>query len=426
MAKWIVMVWGTLVVWGVEASAQTYWIAQTRPTTHDLFALSFLDSLNGWVAGDSGTILRTTNGGVSWMNQSVGISETIVDIFMLNERWGWGVAPWYNDTAIYTYILSTTNGGNTWENRYWEGDFLTSVYFGDSLVGWAGSGMSRIYRTTDGGATWVEAEIVPGPFARFPVTNLKFYSPRYGFAMGGRIEIVGVVWRTTDAGQTWTGHPASPEPVVDLHFFDSLRIIGVFTDPDFLGAGVITTSDGGDNWQYRYLDIWGDAQALAVRTPAEMWCPLGFTGTYMYTLDSGMTWTDLYTPDSTAMYDAVFTDDRTGYMVGLRGSILKYNIITGVEEKYQHTYPSKPALHQNFPNPFNASTKIKFDVHESGPVSLKIFNLLGQEISVLVDDVKHQGRYEVMVDGSALPSGMYLYRLSVGSIVQTKKMILLR
>jgi photosystem II stability/assembly factor-like uncharacterized protein len=426
MARVIVMVLAALLASSSEIVSQTYWIAQSRPTTRDLRTLSFLDSLNGWVAGDSGTILRTTDGGATWTSQNSGISDAIVDIFMLNERRGWAVAPWYIDTTIYTNVLSTTNGGDTWQSQYWDGDYLTSVYFRDSLVGWMSSGMSRIFRTTDGGSTWTEADIVPGPFARFPVTNLKFYSSEYGFAMGGRIEIVGVVWRTTNGGQTWTGYAAAPEPVVDLHFIDSLRIIGVFTDPDYLGAGVITTTDGGDNWQYRYLDIWGDAKALAVRTPAEMWCPLGFAGTYMYSFDSGSTWDEMYTPDSTAMYDAVFTDERTGYMVGSQGAVLKYNSTTDVDDDAGKTFPLLPYLHQNYPNPFNVSTKIRFDVHRAEFVSLRVFNVFGQEISTIVEETKPAGSYEVTFHSATLASGMYIYRLTVGRVLQARKMILLR
>lgn len=420
------MVLAALMASSSEIVSQTYWVAQSRPTTRDLRTLSFLDSLKGWVAGDSGIILRTTDGGATWAGQHSGISDAIVDIFMVNERRGWAVAPWYVDTTIYTNILSTTNGGDTWQVRYWEGEYLTSVYFRDSLVGWMSSGLSRIFRTTDGGSTWMEADIVPGPFARFPVTNLRFCSSAYGFAMGGRFEIIGAVWRTTDAGATWTGHAASPEPVVDLHFVDSLRIIGVFTDPDYFGAGVITTTDGGDTWQYRYLGIWGDPKALAVRTPAEMWCPLGFAGTYMYTLDSGSTWVDMYAPDSTAMYDAVFTDERTGYMVGSQGAVLKYNSTTEVDDDPGRTFPSRHYLYQNYPNPFNASTKIRFDVHRAGFVTLRIFNVLGQEISTVVEETKPAGSYEITFDASTLASGMYICRLTVGTIIQARKMILLK
>jgi photosystem II stability/assembly factor-like uncharacterized protein len=424
MMKFIAMLAGVILMSAPETLSQPSWTVLNHPTNRDLQTLSFLDSLNGWVAGDSGTILKTTDGGETWTQQNSGITETIVDIFFLNYQRGWAVAPWYILDTIYTYILSTTNGGDNWQSQYWLGDFLTSVFFADSLVGWMGSGLGKIIKTANGGATWTETVIEPGPFSRFPVLNVKFFSPSYGYAMGGRLEIAGVVWRTTNAGDSWTASHVSPEPVIDLHYFDSLNIVGAFSDPDFLGAGLITTTDGGENWDYRYLEIWGDAGALAVRTYAEMWVPLGFAGTYMYTLDSGSSWTDLFTPDSTAIYDAVFTDERTGYMVGERGTVLKYNYTTNVEDR---KYSSVQALlHQNYPNPFNASTKIVYGIVSRELVHLEVYNVLGQEVATLVNEMKQPGTYEITWDATGFPSGMYFYKLMFGSFVQTKKLILLR
>lgn len=424
--KLVVLFLVVFPVWGSDVLSQSSWTRMPSPTQHDLRKLSFLDSLNGWVAGDSGTILKTTNGGETWIGQNSGIAESIVDIFMLNERRGWAVAPWYIDTTIYTYLLSTTNGGNTWQSQYWLAEYLTTVYFSDSLVGWVGSGLGKIFKTTNGGSAWTETVIEPVLFSLFPKHNLKFFSPVFGFAMGGRIEFQGVVWRTTNAGETWTARGIAPEPVNDLHFVDSLNIVGVFADPDYLGAGLVTTTDGGGTWDYRYLGIWGDARALAVRTRAEMWSPLGFAATYMYTLDSGATWTSIYTPDTTAIYDAVFTDERTGYMVGAEGTILKYDFVTNVDEEQIQVFPLNAFLHQNYPNPFNSTTVIGYQIPASNMASLKVYNVLGQEVATLVHELKQPGRHEVRFEAEELPSGIYFYRLQAGMFVQTRKLIFLR
>ncbi len=84
------------------------------------------------------------------------------------------------------------------------------------------------------------------------------------------------------------------------------------------------------------------------------------------------------------------------------------------------------ALEQNYPNPFNPSTNIKYSVPENGFVKLSVYNLVGEEVSVLVNETVDAGFYEVAFNAANLPSGTYFYRLQTGNSLQTKKMILLK
>ncbi|MBK7629455.1 MAG: T9SS type A sorting domain-containing protein [Ignavibacteriales bacterium] len=83
-------------------------------------------------------------------------------------------------------------------------------------------------------------------------------------------------------------------------------------------------------------------------------------------------------------------------------------------------------LDQNYPNPFNPSTKISWQSPVSSHQSLKIYDVLGNEVATLVNEYKSAGSYEVDFNASSLSSGIYFYRLTVGSFVQTKKMILIK
>ncbi|MCH7770810.1 MAG: T9SS type A sorting domain-containing protein [Bacteroidetes bacterium] len=83
-------------------------------------------------------------------------------------------------------------------------------------------------------------------------------------------------------------------------------------------------------------------------------------------------------------------------------------------------------LFQNYPNPFNPSTRIQYAVSSRQFVSLKVYDVLGNEIAVLVNEEKPAGTYELEWDASRFPSGVYFYQLRSGSFVQTKKMILLK
>jgi hypothetical protein len=88
--------------------------------------------------------------------------------------------------------------------------------------------------------------------------------------------------------------------------------------------------------------------------------------------------------------------------------------------------PATIALHQNYPNPFNPATTIAYDLPFAANVSLKVYNLLGQQLASLVDETKPAGRHRVTFEASRYSSGVYLFQLKVGASIQTRKMLLLK
>jgi hypothetical protein len=100
------------------------------------------------------------------------------------------------------------------------------------------------------------------------------------------------------------------------------------------------------------------------------------------------------------------------------------NIVVSVKERGE--VPEGFGLSQNYPNPFNGVTKIEFRIPKVEFVSLKVFDVLGRQVAVLVNEENPAGVYRVAWDAASLPSGVYFYRLKAGSFVETKKMLLLR
>ena len=88
--------------------------------------------------------------------------------------------------------------------------------------------------------------------------------------------------------------------------------------------------------------------------------------------------------------------------------------------------PGKFVLHANYPNPFNPSIKIRYELPRQVNVTLKVFNLLGQEVASLVNEVRSPGKHEVGFRGENLSSGVYFYRLQAGEFAQSRKLVLLR
>ena len=101
------------------------------------------------------------------------------------------------------------------------------------------------------------------------------------------------------------------------------------------------------------------------------------------------------------------------------------NSFTSVNNE-SNSLPVKFDVSQNYPNPFNPSTIINYQIPKTSHVVLDVFNVLGQRVATLVNETKSAGKYNVSFNGSNLPSGIYLYRISAGSFVVTKKMILLK
>jgi hypothetical protein len=107
-----------------------------------------------------------------------------------------------------------------------------------------------------------------------------------------------------------------------------------------------------------------------------------------------------------------------------------YLVKTGPEpqgsEPVRVNVPEQYILYPNFPNPFNANTQIVYELPKAGQISLNVFNLLGEEVTNLVDGMQTAGRHTVEFDGSGLASGVYLYRLQAEGFVQAKKMVLIK
>ena len=156
--------------------------------------------------------------------------------------------------------------------------------------------------------------------------------------------------------------------------------------------------------------------------------------------DNAITPSITFGPDGTlyglkgigAQINTVITiDTSTGagtqlFSTGMQGldAITMISIITSVSEGESRVLPRAFALYQNYPNPFNPSTTIRYGLPERSYVTLIVYNALGQQVTTLVQGEQEAGHHEVAFDARTLASGMYLYRLTAGSFVQTRKLLL--
>jgi photosystem II stability/assembly factor-like uncharacterized protein len=424
--------------------SQGTWHKVQVPTNQFLHSVFFTDSLYGWAAGDSGTMLHTRDGGLNWTIQDDHSDHDIMAVFFLNRNVGWASAYNFTIPPFGTQLLKTVNGGETWTREAYpvENIFITCINFLDSMNGWMGGRPHALVRTRDGGATWHQADIDTSTLAFFPVLSITFFNEKYGWASGGMFDIAGVTWRTSDGGNRWFAIDVSEAPADEvhaLHAFDSLNVMGAGGDPDFgYGVGIIRTSNSGVNWNYEELGMAGFAVDLDFRNKKEAWAPLGNRMKFIYSLDAGTTWKDVPTPDSTAIFDVSFPDSLHGFAVGAKGAFLRYKPAAVPYVSPVTGYPDGYRLEQNFPNPFMTSTTFSLSiptvVHSQGlsfladPLKIRISDLLGNTVSVIDIGKLSPGDHRVAFSRVAMPDGVYICCLEGGpggSVLLTKPLRML-
>jgi photosystem II stability/assembly factor-like uncharacterized protein len=427
-----------LQLWGCGPDGALYysgdggviWAPKYQGTIIGLDDLYWLDENTGFAAGDT-LLLKTRDQGVTWEPVPVvapGQNDFVVrSVWFVDSLRGWlGV----EHAGGLGGLFSTTDGGHSWVTELDSVYRISSLFFIGKTHGWAASG-PRVYHTSDGGITWAAggASTDPGQ-----IESLYFVSPDSGWA-GGYLGMA----QTTDGGISWA--TASPAGLVGLyakgiHFISPLVgwVVGYSGNDGF----IFRTDDGGKNWRSQaHPSLPWYTWPLGVTFVDENHGLVGgqsFSGGFAFrTTDGGAHWEVDDIPFNRALLRSKSQGEDI-WVLGSDGAILRRSLnSTNIREEDVTRLPSTIKLAQNHPNPFNPSTAIKYTVggvggqgSGIGNVKLIVYDLLGREVAVLVNERKSPGSYEVSFDGSGLPSGVYICRLIAGSYVQSRKMMLLR
>jgi photosystem II stability/assembly factor-like uncharacterized protein len=391
------------------------WFRQTSGTSNSLFGVCFSDSSVGVAVGDGGTILRTTNAGLTWNPHASGVTNRFTSVvYPTTNVW---IA-----VGVNGQMARSSDNGVTWSlQSSGVARILYGVAFANADTGIAVGGDQNnanpvIVATTNGGDSWFSPGFVP----RYSHRAAYLLRSGVGFAIG----IEGTLLRTTDFGAGWTDmSPNIVENLLAISFWDDYR--GLIVGSSGL---LLRTSNAGLTWQRSQLStgihFWGVSCYGTQNATA-----VGSNGTITRTSDGGSTWSSQPSGAGNKLLAEIhFSDARNGTAVGDSGLILRTTsggVVSVRNDQLSHRSVNF-ALRQNYPNPFNPETKIKFQIPTGSDVSLKVFDVLGREVKTLVSERLQPGSYETTFDGSGLASGVYLYRLQAGGFVETKKLVLLR
>jgi photosystem II stability/assembly factor-like uncharacterized protein len=380
------------------------------------------------VTSDSGIVYRSTDDGINWLQivESRAIDIAISQLgrlFMVKE---------YSPLAWEDSLYRSSDNGNTWVNlnimEQLPGLYGYPTYITISPVGFV---FCRIFNaammdsgtlialSTDDGLTWTSpgGNIYGGDLFDFKghsVITSGFESHTHGRSAH--------VYLSSDDGQTWleVGSPPNFDNNVLSMCLNGNILIGA---SGFWGSGLFLSSDTCNTWtQVNPLNIEAglsiESGGMLVGTDSLGIFLFSDNGDSLGSRNEGLTNLNIQS----------LTLDNNGYVyagtgIGIWRRPLS-EIITSAEEVY--TQPTEFILEQNFPNPFNPVTTIKYSIPEMNRVTLNLFNLLGEEVAILVNEEKVAGYYTVEFNAAALPSGVYFYQLKAGEYVQTKKMLLLK
>lgn len=426
MVKRLLIVSSLIVFIHGSLNAQSGWFSINSTTRDDLESVFFTNDNTGYAVGDNGTAIKTTDAGSTWLSMLVPTDKVLRSVVFYDvntgyivsgdgysfysgdvykttnggNTWNFQLLPNYvhfysvfiiNPDTIYVSgyqtILKTTNAGYTWESQtFTDLGFITSLYFTDINIGYASEFNNlKILKTTNGGDNWRTMYTYQGLVGYY---GINFSNANTGIAVGGFRGFTGYAFlsRTTNGGDYWTNYSfGNNDCFWAVRFVNQVTgyVIGGKTN----AAAILKTTNSGLNWYFQALNI------------------------------------------NHFLKGIFFTSLNTGYTVGLNGTLLKTTnggeILIGINPGENQT-PTQFLLAQNYPNPFNPVTKICFDIPRQGFVSLKVFDLLGREISTLVNEIKIPGNYAVDFDGSELPGGVYFYRMQSADFTCVKKLILLK
>ncbi|MBM4159266.1 MAG: T9SS type A sorting domain-containing protein [Ignavibacteria bacterium] len=411
-AQWSVVNMGTTNQFtDIELSNdQTFFATAVNNTTYD------------------GTFYKSTNGGVNWFQLPLPTNFKAPYVCNFSSD---GI----NGFVAGTQIIKTSNGGLNWTVAYTSDD--TVVFFGADIEGtpkafWAaGVKMS--------GSTMIPVVVrCPSFFTSNVYTRITMPSSMSGYqltciatidSMSCLIGVQrgsqpGVILKTTNKGVNWSEF-YTPNGIEIWAIDMSSGGSGFAAGGNGGNSYIYMTTNTGVTWNLVYSGTQGRIRGLDFYSQV---FAVGLNGTILKGSGDGTIWSAQNSGVNNTLYavSVLESNHDIAYVAGDNGTMLKTNNGGIGIQNISSEIPDKYSLSQNYPNPFNPLTKIRFAIPKNEIVTLKIYDLLGREAAILVNEKLQSGAYETTFDASSLPSGVYFYKLKTNTYSDTKKMILIK
>ena len=425
-------------------------------------------------AGSEGGFYYSTNNGTSWNSAATGLGTA--DQRDVRSILVHGSTLYAGTFADGVYV--STDGGTNWTQTPGTGltnPYVTGLaYMGSTL--YAGTQGYGVFGSTDGGSTWTLMSNGLSGDEGLNINTMKTYGTTLFAGTGNGL------WESTNGGANWydsTGNLGSTF-ILDMIPNASGLIAGVrngggvFFSSDYgpsytnVGTSSGLTSDWVSSLGINSTELYAGISGAGVwRRPLSSPLPIqlaSFVATTVSKSSVSLNW-ETVSEINNYGFQVQKAAGPSGAFADIAGAFIPGNGTSTVKHEYSYTDnayvagnvyrleqidlsgavhfsdavspqsttavapSSKPTVYsmsQNYPNPFNPSTNIDFTLPRDSHVRLEVYNMIGQKVMTLVDEVKTAGYYTVKMDGTNLASGMYVYRLSTGEQTFLKKLLLLK
>jgi hypothetical protein len=407
----------TFIIWTQNFGQQSNFLS---PTNDDILSIASKNNLviassyqHGlFISTNSGDNLFQTNPAISFQPyESVSVSGS-----------GYLFALGFDG-----YLYRTTDTGNTWfpcsNLTFYNGpEILTEYNTGFIYI----SSNLGIYRSTDEGESWSQKNsglVVGGssPFTRIAQSSngILVASTPSG------------VFKSTDNSDTWIRVSFMGASVIAVNSLGYIFADKYSEDPYFYSDTLYRSTDNGMSW----LKLNQQVSTLIFINPTDdaiVTTLYNYTQNYSLSTDYGTSWDTIFSEKSP---QCMSYNGSNNYFMGTSGAgVFKSNslygpwqfcVLTAIESQSEILLNSY-YLFQNYPNPFNPTTIISFIIPQSQNVELKLYDVLGNEVAILIDEYQQVGEHKIEFNGTNLASGIYFYQLKLADFQQTKKLLLLK
>ena len=413
------------------ASAQ--WVPTNGPQPFEVHALAVSGS-NLFALGCTDAyaphygVFRSTDNGTSWVAVDEGLPDTRFDAIAVTPDIG-GRTTLFAGSIWGQGIFASTNNGGSWGavNKGLPYDSNSHSYSSVNCLFTTGSSVfagtiSGMFRSTNGGVSWTATSGMNVPVWDFAANDGYLFcgvgDPMYDSSTIG-------AYRSTDDGTSWTKLSISHTP--------RFAVCGPYLFAQHWGGlkstpSTYRSSDNGTTWSLTDSLGWYGVFAVVGTSLFYGNTSCGGCPIVVVSHDYATSWAEVDSGFPYLYNVTTFASNGVYLFAGTYSGVWRRplsEMITNVHLPSTEV-PSQLALHQNYPNPFNPSTTIKYELPKSSIVRLSVYDMLGRQVSVLVNEKKDAGVHEVKFDGSNLSSGVYFYRIQAGDFVQSKKLVVLK
>ena len=279
--------------------------------------------------------------------------------------------------------------------------------------------LPRINKTTNRGTNWFVVDTVSGN-AYYPVMKVNPFNHNTVF-----LTTNSGLKRSLNAGYNFQDINITPVDIRRFVFNNNDSTIYVITQTN--NAGILKSANNGTSWSVIFNLKCYDMEIDPLN--ANIYYAGTDNGIYK-TTNKGLNWfifNNTFTPSKTVL--GLVKNPNTGdtiFAVTTKAVYKVYGQAVSYIQNISKLTPSSFSLYQNYPNPFNPTTTIKFDIQKTSLSKLFIYDVLGREVTTLVNEVLSAGSYEIGWNGSGYPSGVYFYTINTGDYKETKKMLMIK